>query len=180
VGSAVDPGWRRRVRLGWVETEVALLAGDPARAVESARAGLAVAEDAAAPRHVAKCLLFLGVARHVLADAEPPERALAEPPESARAEPPERARAEPADRAVDDLLIEAGRAADAVGALPLRWVSAAVLAERADCRDESDLALIHRHVAAAAILKIGAGLPEPDQIRWLGRVDIAAIVSLSA
>jgi tetratricopeptide (TPR) repeat protein len=55
--------WRQRVRLGWVQAEVALLAGNPADAVQAASAAVDLAEQAGAPRHVAKGLLFLGVAQ---------------------------------------------------------------------------------------------------------------------
>lgn len=54
--------WRHRVRLDWVRCEADLLNGDPHAAREHAGAALAAAEAAAAPRHVAKSLLFVGVA----------------------------------------------------------------------------------------------------------------------
>jgi tetratricopeptide (TPR) repeat protein len=97
---AVADGWRCAVRLGWVETEIALLTGDPGAAIDAARPALATARAAQAPRHVAKCLLFLGVSERV---------------------------AEHRDAATT--LAEASAAADELQALPLRWVAEAVLAE---------------------------------------------------
>jgi hypothetical protein len=55
--------WRPRVRLAWVRAEVALLAGDGRAAVAAASGALELSEAAAAPRHVAKSQLFLGVAQ---------------------------------------------------------------------------------------------------------------------
>jgi hypothetical protein len=60
-GSSAPTWWRHQVRLAWVQCEVALLSSDPQRAVEHAVRGLQVAEIAAAPRHVAKSLLFVAV-----------------------------------------------------------------------------------------------------------------------
>jgi tetratricopeptide (TPR) repeat protein len=54
--------WRQRVRHGWVVAEVALLRERPDVAVSATTASLAIAEESGAPRHVAKSLLFLGVA----------------------------------------------------------------------------------------------------------------------
>ena len=50
---------------------MALLSGDPDTAIRSASVGLALAEAAQAPRHVAKCLLFLGASQHVAAERQP-------------------------------------------------------------------------------------------------------------
>ena len=93
--------WRRCVRNGWVAIEVALLGGDPSEACRLAEAALAVAENAAAPRHVAKCLLFLGASRHVAGDAD-----------------------------AGATLHRASAAAGDVGALPLRWVAEYLLSQR--------------------------------------------------
>ncbi len=93
--------WRRRVRHGWVETEIALLAGDPSEACRVAETALTIAEDAAAPRHVAKCLLFLGASRHVAGDAD-----------------------------AGATLHRASQQAAAAGALPLYWVAEYLLSQR--------------------------------------------------
>jgi tetratricopeptide (TPR) repeat protein len=93
-------GWRATVRLGWVETEIALLTGDAGAAVAFARPALAAARTAQAPRHIAKCLLFLGVSEHVAAQ-----------------------------RGAVTTLADASLAAGRLRALPLRWVAETVLAE---------------------------------------------------
>jgi hypothetical protein len=134
-----------------VQTEVALLGGDPAAAVVAARAGLAVAEEAAAPRHVAKCLLFLGAALHVAGDP-----------------------------AVTPTLDRAAAAARSLGALPLHWVAEALLAERSDLAGDPDGARRHRSAAGSTAAAIGVNLPAADRQRWLARSDIAAIVRVSA
>ena len=54
--------WRQRVRAGWVRAEIALLNGDPGTAGTAAQAAVTLAEASGAPRHVAKGLLFEGVA----------------------------------------------------------------------------------------------------------------------
>ena len=54
--------WRQRVRLGWTRAEVQLLADEPADAAVTAATSVEEAERARAPRHVAKGLLFQGVA----------------------------------------------------------------------------------------------------------------------
>jgi hypothetical protein len=143
--------WRRQVRIGWVETEIALLGGDPAAAMTAARSGLTVAERAAAPRHVAKCLLFLGAALHVAGD--------------------------PGATATLD---RAAAAAGALDALPLHWVAEALLAERSDHSGDPDGARRHRSAAGSTAAAIGVNLPVTDRERWLGRSDIAAIVAVSA
>lgn len=63
--------WRQRVRFDWTRTEVALLADDPAEAVAAATASVERAEAARAPRHVAKGLLFQGVAEVQAAAPDP-------------------------------------------------------------------------------------------------------------
>ena len=57
-----DDWWRQRVRFDWARAEAALLADEPAEAAAAAAAGVERAERARAPRHVAKGLLFQGVA----------------------------------------------------------------------------------------------------------------------
>ena len=53
--------WRQRVRLGWGRAEVALLEGRTDDAVVAAQAAVDRAEQARAPRHVAKGLLIMGL-----------------------------------------------------------------------------------------------------------------------
>jgi hypothetical protein len=59
--SSMPTWWRHRVRVDWVRCEAALLNDDPSAALGHANAALGAAEAAAAPRHVAKSLLFVGV-----------------------------------------------------------------------------------------------------------------------
>lgn len=96
---ASAPSWRPLVRLAWVRTEIALLGGDPAAASVAARAAVTGATAAGAPRHLAKSLLFAGVARAETgaADAVP-------------------------------LLRRAAALADRLGCLPVVWPSHLVLA----------------------------------------------------
>lgn len=54
--------WRQRVRLAWVRAEISMLAERPADGRAAAIEAVAGAEKARAPRHVAKGLLFQGVA----------------------------------------------------------------------------------------------------------------------
>lgn len=54
--------WRAPIRRGWVACEVALLAEDPPAAVAAVLPAVTLAARRAAPRHLAKSLLFLGVA----------------------------------------------------------------------------------------------------------------------
>jgi len=54
--------WRARLRVQWVTAEVALLSGDADEAVAAGAAAVAGARAAGAQRHLAKALLFLGVA----------------------------------------------------------------------------------------------------------------------
>lgn len=139
-------GWRGQVRIGWVRTEIALIDGAPAVAVEAARAGLAVAREASAPRHVAKCLLFLGVSDHAAGGGS-----------------------------ADELLGAAGVAAGGVGAAPLHWVAEAVLAERADQQGRAADAQAHRESAASTVVEIAASLDAPDRDRWLARPEFSAL-----
>jgi tetratricopeptide (TPR) repeat protein len=145
--------WRERVRVGWVETEVALLAGDPSTAVRAARAGLAVAERAGAPRHIAKCLLFLGVSQRVV-------ESMAE-----RVSP----------QSAEQTLTRAADVAREAGATPLTWVIEHMLAQ---CGGDPAVVRRHRLAAAEAVQAIGAGLPDTDKSAWFVRLDIAEIVAI--
>lgn len=93
-----DEWWRQRVRWGWTRAEVALLADDPAEAVTAAATSVGRAEAARAPRHVAKGLLFQGVAQLQAGSAEAP-----------------------------GTLRRAASLAENVGALPVAWQARALL-----------------------------------------------------
>jgi tetratricopeptide (TPR) repeat protein len=139
--------WRQRVRLGWVRAEVALLEGRPGDAATSAHASVDLAEQSGAPRHVAKGLLFLGVAQveaGQLADAAA-------------------------------VLRRAGLLAESLGTLPLQWparaVLGALLAEEEPVESERALAAARRAVPA-----IADDLPEPLRADWLARPDVDALL----
>lgn len=145
VGERTD-WWRQRVRLGWVRAEVALLTGDPQAATEAATASVELAEATGAPRHVAKGLLFLGVAQVE------------------------------ADRAAEAAatLRRAALLAESLATLPLQWPVRAVLGALLAGTDdaESDRSL---SAARAAVETIAAELPESLRAEWLERPDVQAL-----
>ena len=148
LGGAGDAvGWRPRCRLRWVLAETALLHGDPLGAARAAREALVGAEAAAAPRHVAKSLLFLGVAE-----------------------------ATAGRDAAAGTLERAATLAASLGALPLVWPARAVLgalrAEREPAAGARDLAEARRTVHTLA-----AGLPPVLRADWLARPDMAALLA---
>lgn len=138
--------WRQRVRFDWVRTELALLDEDHETAMEAAEAAVARAERARAPRHVAKSLLFLGVAQVQHGD----------------------------DAGVASLR-RAATLAEGLGALPLVWparaVLGAVLAGTDDTESASCLA-----AARSAVLTIAGELPEDLREGWLARPDLAELL----
>lgn len=141
-------GWRQRVRLDWVRAEVALLSGRGEDAVIAAQAAVELAEHSGAPRHVAKGLLFQGVAEL----------------EAGRV----------TDAAV--VLRRAGLLAESLGALPLVWTARAVLGALLSGEDqqESDRALASARRAAAAIAE---NLPPDLQLAWTARPDVQALMT---
>lgn len=138
--------WRQRVRLGWVRAEVALLTGDPQAAVAAAQDAVELAERSGAPRHVAKGLLFLGVAQ-VQAGATR-EAALT--------------------------LRRGALLAESLGAVPLQWPVRAVLGALVAEHDpvESGRCLA---AARQAVDKIAAELPPDLAAEWLTRPDVTAL-----
>ncbi len=146
VGDRAD-WWRQRVRLGWVQAEVALLRGHAEEAAASAHTSVDLAEQSGAPRHVAKGLLFLGVAQ--VEAGQLTEAAT--------------------------VLRRAGLLAESLGTLPLQWparaVLGALLAEDSPAESERALAAARRAVTA-----IADDLPEPLRVAWLGRPDVDALL----
>jgi hypothetical protein len=140
--------WRQRVRLDWVGAEVALLGRDPQAAARDSARAVALAESAGAPRHVAKGLLFLGVAQVTAGD----------------------------EAAAAPTLRRAASLAESLGALPLVWPSRAVLGALMVGANpaESQRALA---VARQAIKTILEDLPVDLADEWLGRPDVAAIMA---
>jgi hypothetical protein len=139
--------WRQRVRGLWVEAEVALLVGKPANAVAAAEAAVGLAEASQAPRHVAKGLLFLGVAQ--VQGGDPEEAATT--------------------------LRRSATLAESLGCLPLVWPSRAMLGAMLQGAElqESARSLA---AARNAVLTIADDLPEALRDDWLGRADVAALL----
>ena len=138
--------WRQRVRLDWVRAEIALLDEDPESAVEAAESAVERAERARAPRHVAKSLLFQGVARIQNADLD-----------GAAA------------------LRRAATLAEGLAALPLVWPSRALLgALLADSEPAESAASLA--AARGAVLAIAGDLPDGLREDWLARDEIGALL----
>jgi tetratricopeptide (TPR) repeat protein len=139
--------WRQRVRLDWVRAEVALLEGRPEDAVGLAHAAVELAEHSGAPRHVAKGLLFQGVAQ--VEAGRPDEAAVT--------------------------LRRAALLAESLGTVPLLWpvraMLAALLSEQQPAESERSLLAARR-----ALETIAADLPDDLRADWVGRADVAAVL----
>lgn len=138
--------WRQRVRLEWVRAEVALLTNRPADAVTAAAAAVDRADQASAPRHLAKSLLFLGVA----------QRQVGNPTAVA-------------------MLTAAAELATQLGTWPLVWPARAVCAAEVAGSDPTR-GRQHRAAARAAVARIAADLPTPLRAQWSASPDIAALL----
>jgi tetratricopeptide (TPR) repeat protein len=140
--------WRQRVRLDWVRAELALLEERAEDAVTAAHAAVELAEQSGAPRHVAKGLLFLGVAQ---VQAGRPGEATA-------------------------TLRRAAILAESLGTVPLQWpvraMLAALLADEAPAESERSLAAARRAVQAVA-----DELPDDLRADWVSRADVLAILA---
>jgi len=141
-----DEWWRQRVRLGWVHADIALLEGRAAEAAVVASEAVDRAENARAPRHVAKGLLYLGLAQLSGDDAD----------------------------AVQTLR-RAATLAESLGTVPLVWPARALLGALLAENDvaESDRSLA---AARSAVLAIAGDLPPGVRTDFLGRPDIAALL----
>jgi tetratricopeptide (TPR) repeat protein len=138
--------WRQRVRHDWVRAEIALLEEDPETAVDAAEAAVERAERSRAPRHVAKSLLFQGVAQIQNADLD-----------GAAA------------------LRRAATLAEGLGALPLVWPSRALLGALLADSDEAESAA-SLGAARSAVLAIAGDLSPELREEWLARDEIAALL----
>lgn len=140
--------WRQRVRLDWVRAEVDLLGDDADAARGHAESAIALAEHSGAPRHVAKGLLFLGVAQVQSGQNE--------------------------DAA--DTLRRSASLAESLGALPLVWPARAVLSAllAGSGPEESQRCLA---VARQAVRRIAEDLDPTDREAWLARPDVAAVLT---
>lgn len=139
--------WRQRVRLTWVEAEVALLVGDPAEAAQILLTAIQLAEVSGAPRHVAKTLLLLAVAQvqaGELAEAE-------------------------------STLRRSATLAESLGALPTLWPARALLGalleESSPAESAKSLA-----AARSGVIAIADDLPDDLRDVWLDRPDVAALL----
>lgn len=138
--------WRQRVRYDWVHAEIALLDEQPEAAVEHAESAVERAERARAPRHVAKSLLFQGVAQ-----------------------------IQSGDLAGAAALRRAATLAEGLGALPLVWPSRALLGALVADSDPAESAA-SLAAARSAVLAIAGDLPDDVRKAWLARDEIAALL----
>lgn len=145
--SAHPDWWRQRVRLTWVDGEVALLTGDTRRAQQVLTPGVQLAEISGAPRHVAKTLLLLAVSQVQAGEME-----LAE-----------------------STLRRSATLAESLGALPVLWPAKALLGalleESAPAESAKALA-----AARGSVIAIADDLPEDLRDVWLDRPDVAALL----
>jgi hypothetical protein len=141
-----DDWWRQRVRLDWAGAEIALLADDPEEASEAAAAAVAAAEAARAPRHVAKGLLFQGVAELQSGSDDAP-----------------------------GTLRRAATLAEGLAALPLVWQARGLLGAlmAMEPGDEGARSLA---VARSAVLAIAGDLPATLRDEWLARPNVSALL----
>jgi hypothetical protein len=135
------------VRLGWLDAEVGLLVGDGQTAAAAAEQAVDLAERSGAPRHVAKGLLFLGVAQ--LEAGRLDEAATA--------------------------LKRGGLLAESLGTLPLLWPTRAVLgALLADTDPEQSARALAS--ARSTVETIAEDVPEELRDEWLARPDVGAVL----
>ena len=148
-----DEWWRQRVRLGWAEAEVQLLDGQVDDAVDTALQAVERAEQARAPRHVAKGLLILGIAQVSGGTAS-----------------------DAVDGDAATTLRRAATLAESLGTVPLIWPARALLGALVSDDDPTESA---RSLAAArsAVLTLAGDLPPGVRAEWLARPDIAALLS---
>ncbi len=139
--------WRQRVRLGWLDAEVGLLVGDGQVAAAAAEQAVDLAERSGAPRHVAKGLLFLGVAQVEIGGLD----------EAATA------------------LKRGGLLAESLGTLPLLWPTRAVLGALLAERDPEQSARCLAS-ARTTVETIAADVPPDMRTEWLARPDVAAVL----
>jgi tetratricopeptide (TPR) repeat protein len=138
--------WRERVRLGWVQSEVALSWGRPDDAVAALTRSVAESERVGAPRHVAKSLSFLGVSQHAVGDPN----ALT-------------------------TLGRGALLAESLGAWPLVWVTRGLLAAWLTASDPQQAERCRRS-AEHAVRIMAADLPPELAGTWLQRPDVAPLL----
>jgi hypothetical protein len=138
--------WRQRVRFDWARAEVALLADDVREAVAAASAAVERAESARAPRHVAKGLLFQGVAE--VQSGAPTATAT---------------------------LRRAATLAEGLQALPVAWQARALLGAllAGTPGEESSRSLA---AARGTVLTMAGDLPPELRDEWLARPNVSALL----
>lgn len=138
--------WRERVRLGWVQAEVALLWDRPADAAAALARSVDESEQVGAPRHVAKSLSFLAVAQQALGDPN-----------------------------AIPTLGRAALLAESLGAWPLVWATRGLLAVvlRTSHPEEAERS---RRSAEHAVRIIAADLPADLAEQWAARPDVAPLL----
>lgn len=141
-----DSWWRQRVRLGWTRAEIALLGDRPDEATVAAATSVEQAERARAPRHVAKGLLFQGVAE---LSAGSPQAAAT--------------------------LRRAASLAEGLSALPVLWQARALLGAllAGTAAEESSRSLA---VARSTVLTMAADLPPELRDEWLAQPNVSALL----
>ncbi len=147
VGERLD-WWRQRVRLDWVGAEIALMTERPGAAVTRAASAVDLAERWDAPRHVAKGLLFLGIARLQTGQVAEATGALR----------------------------RAGLLAERLGTLPLQWPVRALLGALLH-EDDPTGSAASLESARTAVRAIAADLPHDLRADWLGRPDVEALLA---
>ena len=140
--------WRQRVRLGWVQAELALLEERPEDAITLLEPSVALAERSGAPRHVAKGLLFLGVAQVQAGALEPSTGTLR----------------------------RAAMLAESLGARPLVWPARAVLGTLL-AEDDATASATSLEAARRSARAISEDLPHSLRAAWLDRPDVAALLA---
>jgi tetratricopeptide (TPR) repeat protein len=138
--------WRHQVRMAWVQCEVALLTLDREQAVGRSARALDIAENAAAPRHVAKSLLFLAVSQIEAGDQE---------------------------HALPNLRRSIVLSAS-MGFLAVAWPAHAVLAAVLQ-QSDPPAAHEHFSQASSITRGLGEGLQGALAARWEARADIQAL-----
>jgi hypothetical protein len=139
--------WRQRVRLDWARAEISLLAEAPQDAIAAATDAVNGAEAARAPRHVAKSLLFQGVAE-VHAGSED---------------------------AIATLRRAAGLA-EGLAALPLVWQATALVGAMLSGDESSAEGARSLATARSAVLAIAGDLPADLREEWLARPNVSALL----
>jgi hypothetical protein len=138
--------WRQRIRLDWARAEVALLADVPKDAITSAASSVTGAEAARAPRHVAKGLLFQGVAELQVGSTEGV-----------------------------GTLRRAASLAEGLGAVPLVWQARALVGALLGGEDTEEGAR-SLATARSAVLAIAGDLPDDLREDWLARPNVSALL----